>query len=96
MHGIGFCTFCMTKRHLEITAYLYVRPIISHDSVKIFYVTSYPDGLSQPRNEFEPYGVFMNDSLLIMYRLCGLVVSFPAYRSRGPGSIPGATRFSEK
>jgi hypothetical protein len=29
-------------------------------------------------------------------RLCGLVVRVPAYRSRGPGSIPGATRLSEK
>jgi hypothetical protein len=29
-------------------------------------------------------------------RLCGLVVRVPVYRSRGPGSIPGATRFSEK
>jgi hypothetical protein len=29
-------------------------------------------------------------------RLCGLVVRVPAYGSRGPGSIPGATRFSEK
>jgi hypothetical protein len=28
-------------------------------------------------------------------RLCGLVVRVPWYRSRGPGSIPGATRFSE-
>jgi hypothetical protein len=28
--------------------------------------------------------------------LCGLVVRVPGYRSRGPGSIPGATRFSEK
>jgi hypothetical protein len=27
-------------------------------------------------------------------RLCGLVI--PGYRSRGPGTIPGATRFSEK
>jgi hypothetical protein len=26
-------------------------------------------------------------------RLCGLVVRVPGYRSRGPGSIPGATRF---
>jgi hypothetical protein len=32
-----------------------------------------------------------------LYRLCGLVVRVPGYRSRGPGSIPGATRFfSEK
>jgi hypothetical protein len=28
--------------------------------------------------------------------LCGLVMRVPGYRSRGPGSIPGATRFSEK
>jgi hypothetical protein len=28
--------------------------------------------------------------------LCGLVVIVPGYRSRGPGSIPGATRLSEK
>jgi hypothetical protein len=36
--------------------------------------------------------------LLLVYdtktvRLCGLVVRFPGYRSRGPGSIPGTTRF---
>jgi hypothetical protein len=29
-------------------------------------------------------------------RLCGLVVRVPGYRSRGPGLIPGATKFSEK
>jgi hypothetical protein len=29
-------------------------------------------------------------------RLYGLVVTVPGYRSRGLGSIPGATRFSEK
>jgi hypothetical protein len=28
--------------------------------------------------------------------LCGLMVRVPGYRSRGPRSIPGATRFSEK
>jgi hypothetical protein len=27
---------------------------------------------------------------------CGLVVRVPGYRSRDPGLIPGATRFSEK
>jgi hypothetical protein len=32
----------------------------------------------------------------IMDRLCGLVVRVPGYTSRGPGSIRGATRFSEK
>jgi hypothetical protein len=29
-------------------------------------------------------------------RLWGLVVTVPGYRSRGPSSIPGAIRFSEK
>jgi hypothetical protein len=29
-------------------------------------------------------------------RLCGLVVRVPGYRSRGPGSIPGSTRFPGK
>jgi hypothetical protein len=29
-------------------------------------------------------------------RLCGLVVRVPGYRSRGPGLIPGAIRFSER
>jgi hypothetical protein len=29
-------------------------------------------------------------------RLCGLLVRVPDYISRGPGSIPDATRFSEK
>jgi hypothetical protein len=28
--------------------------------------------------------------------LCGLVVRVPGYRSRGPGSILDATKFSEK
>jgi hypothetical protein len=29
-------------------------------------------------------------------RLCGPAVRVPGYGSRGPGSIPDATRFSEK
>jgi hypothetical protein len=29
-------------------------------------------------------------------RLCGTVVTDPGYRTKGPGSIPGATRFSKK
>jgi hypothetical protein len=33
---------------------------------------------------------------VISYRLCGLVVRVSGYRSRGPGSIPGATIFSDK
>jgi hypothetical protein len=29
-------------------------------------------------------------------RLCGVVVRVSGYRSRGPGSIPCATKFSDK
>jgi hypothetical protein len=29
-------------------------------------------------------------------RLCGLVVRVPGYSSSGPGSVPGAIRFSDK
>jgi hypothetical protein len=32
----------------------------------------------------------------VISRLCGLVVRVPDYRSRGPRSIPRATRLSEK
>jgi hypothetical protein len=34
--------------------------------------------------------------ILWLDRFCGLVVRVPGYRSRCTGSIPGATRFSEK
>jgi hypothetical protein len=33
--------------------------------------------------------------IYIFYRLCGLVDRVLGYRSGGPGSIPGTTRFSE-
>jgi hypothetical protein len=39
--------------------------------------------------------IFKSCSLL-KYRLCGLVVRVLGYRSGGPGSIPGTTRFSGK
>jgi hypothetical protein len=32
----------------------------------------------------------------ILDRLCGLVVRVLGYRSEGPGSIPGTSRFSRK
>jgi hypothetical protein len=39
-------------------------------------------------------------NVYVMYkkvrRLCGLVGRVLGYRSRGPGSIPGASRFSDK
>jgi hypothetical protein len=55
----------------------------------------------------DPYGrilIFLDRSTYLFFqvapqlkdRLCELVVGDADYRSRGPGSIPGATRFSEK
>jgi hypothetical protein len=38
----------------------------------------------------------ISDLACCIDRLCGLVVRVPGYRSRGPGSIPGATGSSEK
>jgi hypothetical protein len=39
-------------------------------------------------------------NLYVMYkkvdRLCDIMVRVPSHRSRGPGSIPSATRFSDK
>jgi hypothetical protein len=40
--------------------------------------------------------VFVTHILNFIDLLCGLVVRVPGYRSRGPVSIPEATRFSEK
>jgi hypothetical protein len=37
---------------------------------------------------------YVNGYLFLGDYLCGLVVRVPSFRSRGPGSIPGATRFS--
>jgi hypothetical protein len=36
------------------------------------------------------------ESYVLEDRLCGLVVRVSGYGSKGPGSITGATRFSEK
>jgi hypothetical protein len=38
----------------------------------------------------------LTENAVIFDRPCGIVVRVPGYRSRGPGSIFGATRFSEK
>jgi hypothetical protein len=38
----------------------------------------------------------INIFLAFKDHLCGLVVRVPGYRSRGSGSIPSATSFSEK
>jgi hypothetical protein len=59
--------------------------------------------LFSPQSLASLYGVAKKLFQFILYhlwierdRLCGLVVRVPGYSSRGPGSIPGTTRFSEK
>jgi hypothetical protein len=44
------------------------------------------------------YYIILIYYVIIYYinRLCGIVFRVASYRSRAPGSIPGATRFSEK
>jgi hypothetical protein len=42
------------------------------------------------------FNAFICLQLFHFDRLCGLVVRVLGYRSGGPGSIPGTTRFSEK
>jgi hypothetical protein len=42
------------------------------------------------------FNIILKVIFRLVDRLCGLLVRVPGYRSRGPGSIPGATRFSEK
>jgi hypothetical protein len=39
---------------------------------------------------------FCFSGAMFFYRVCILVVRVPAYRSKGPASISGSTRFSEK
>jgi hypothetical protein len=44
-------------------------------------------------SHYRPINLFY---IVVSDRLCGLVVRVPGYKSWGPGSIPDATRFSEK
>jgi hypothetical protein len=40
--------------------------------------------------------VIWYEETIFLYKRCGIVVRVLDYRSRGPGSIPGTIRFSEK
>jgi hypothetical protein len=55
------------------------------------------NALVQIANKMElQKNIFFSYILEFPDRLCDLVVRVPGYRPRGPGSIPGDTRFSEK
>jgi hypothetical protein len=52
--------------------------------------------------KFKTYKLKNGDIITVLFksdladdRLCGLVVRVLGYKSRGSGSIPGSTRFSE-
>jgi hypothetical protein len=51
---------------------------------------------SKDENVIQNYIGLKESAYPLRDRLCGLVIRVPGYRSRGPGSIPGATSFSEK
>jgi hypothetical protein len=53
-----------------------------------------PEGLGQLKEEISDLKII--PSIYFPDRLCGLVVRVLGYRSGGPGSIPGTTRFSGK
>jgi hypothetical protein len=48
------------------------------------------------RNTFSKDVFTVRNIMHFIDHLCGLVVRVPGYRSKGPSSISGATRFSEK
>jgi hypothetical protein len=52
------------------------------------------EGLLAPRPFCLSTGALIKDSY--QHHLCGLVVRVPGYRSRGPGSIPDTTKYSEQ
>jgi hypothetical protein len=71
---------------------LYNRHIHIHCVPHTYFLNKYLGTERQKQNKlrgFSPQGKYTD-------RLCGLMVRVPGYRSRGTGSIPGATRFSEK
>jgi hypothetical protein len=48
------------------------------------------------RRYITEYNIINHTNRYLKDSLCGLLVRVPGYRSRGPGSVSGATRFSEK
>jgi hypothetical protein len=76
--------------------------MLSFDQIYVWYAVDRLCGLvvRVPGHTTEMYSVsceVRTEFIYVMqtkvHRLCGIVVSVPGYRSRDPGSIPGATRF---
>jgi hypothetical protein len=64
----------------------------SHPNRKTTFYTAVSKNFSSSSAYFL-FAVYFTTLSVSQDRLCGLVVSVPGYKSRGPGSIPGATRF---
>jgi hypothetical protein len=71
------------------------RHLTSRTNVTAVTVTENLQHSTQERYKFYNYYYYYY-YLNCFGRLCGLVVRVPGYRSRGPGSIPGTTRVSDK
>jgi hypothetical protein len=74
-----------------------VYKVINNDIPNIYYLKVYNLSIVQDLEECGIKGPSINIHYCdILDPLCGLVVRVPGYRSRGPGTIPGTTRFPEK
>jgi hypothetical protein len=58
--------------------------------------TVYVKGLMEYMEKFVRFDSGFSFAWRFPDRLCRLVIRVPGYRSRGPGSIPSPTKFSEK
>jgi hypothetical protein len=86
----------MRRFQVRISTFCFSKAILSSGNsgsrlstlakVSIIHSYSFPDY----------YIIIISSSSSSSDNLCGLVVRVPGYRSRGPDSIPGAARFSEK
>jgi hypothetical protein len=83
------------------TVELYLHSSIRFNSVVLHSLSTgttlpFMSVLINPHNDiflFQGRAIVQAASRRLPDRLCGLVVKVPGYRFRGPGSIPGATRF---
>jgi hypothetical protein len=81
---ITTCTNCMNTRKLRISP------------TECTYVFNVVFRLNRHYLPNQNKHIEIYKGYYILDHLCGLVVRVPGYKSRGPGSISGATRFPEK
>jgi hypothetical protein len=85
--SIGVCT--IWQKFVDVSeecASIFIKYVFSVISVTVHRTTS----------DVTPQDTLVSVVTAESDRLCGLVVRVPGYRTRGSGSVPGATRFSKK